>query len=141
MSSVVQAGRQQPMFIAEILALILSHLDRRDVARATQVCRQWSEVAIDTLWYLVTDLRPLLTLLAPLMSSEIRSGGSAFRGSISVLVSLPNLPSPKLFSLPPSFLFHTRLMHLMFHRNFGVHYAQPTGRASTATHIECDLSI
>ncbi|KAI0701095.1 hypothetical protein BC835DRAFT_1411705 [Cytidiella melzeri] len=72
MAFIVQNGRMQPIFISEILALIFSNLDNRSVARAARVCHQWSDVALDTLWHVVTDIRPLLSLLAPLTSYESR---------------------------------------------------------------------
>lgn len=83
-SVVVQTGKLQPIFIAEVLALIFSHLDNRSVARAARVCKQWSDVALDTLWYHVTDFKPLLSLLAPITTYENRGRS---QGAISFMAS------------------------------------------------------
>ncbi|EKM50865.1 uncharacterized protein PHACADRAFT_151262 [Phanerochaete carnosa HHB-10118-sp] len=63
-----------PIHVPELLALVFSHLDNRNLARAARVCRQWADVALDTLWHTVTDLRPLLSLLAPLTGQKKSTG-------------------------------------------------------------------
>ncbi|GJE90503.1 F-box protein [Phanerochaete sordida] len=59
-----------PVHIAELLALVFSHLDPASLARAARVCRPWAPVALDALWHTVRDLRPLLALLAPLTGEK-----------------------------------------------------------------------
>ena len=54
------------LFFPEILDIIFSFLDPRSNANNARVCRQWSEVALDTLWYEVYGLHKLFALLAPL---------------------------------------------------------------------------
>lgn len=63
------------MHIPELLALLFSHLDNRSLARAARVCKQWVDVALDALWHTVTDLRPLLSLLAPLTGQKKSTPG------------------------------------------------------------------
>jgi len=60
---------QHPVLITEILTLVLSYLTDRTVSLTITVCKQWAEVALDTVWREVEDARRLLGLLAP-MSSE-----------------------------------------------------------------------
>lgn len=64
----------RPIYIAELLALIFSFLEDKSTGRAACVCRQWSDVALDSLWHTVTDLRPLLSLLAPLTHEKKTNG-------------------------------------------------------------------
>ncbi|KIP01120.1 hypothetical protein PHLGIDRAFT_131365, partial [Phlebiopsis gigantea 11061_1 CR5-6] len=64
----------RPIFIAELLTLILSFLDDRSLARSARVCKQWTDVALDALWHTVTDLRSLLGLLAPLTGEKKATG-------------------------------------------------------------------
>lgn len=52
--------------IHELLTMIFSYLDDRDLAGAACVCKHWAEIALDTLWFEVHDLRRVLTVLAPL---------------------------------------------------------------------------
>lgn len=52
--------------IHELLAMIFSYLDDRDLARAACVSKHWAEIALDTLWFEVHDLRRVLSVLAPL---------------------------------------------------------------------------
>lgn len=87
-SVAVQTGKLQPIYIAEVLALVFSHLDNRSIARAARVCKQWSDVALDTLWHVVTDFKPLLSLLAPITTFENRGHS---QGPISFMVSQPGL--------------------------------------------------
>lgn len=67
---VAQQKTSRPIYIAELLALIFSFLEDKSVARAARVCRLWSDVALDTLWHTIHDLRPLLNLLAPLTNEK-----------------------------------------------------------------------
>lgn len=60
----------RPTHIPELLTIMFSFLDNRSLARAARVCSQWSDVALDTLWHTATDLRPLLSLLAPLTGEK-----------------------------------------------------------------------
>jgi hypothetical protein len=69
-----QTTTPRPIDVPELLALVFSFLDDRSLARAAQTCRPWSVVALDALWHTLTDLRPLLTLLAP-MTSERKAAG------------------------------------------------------------------
>ena len=64
----------RPIDVPELLAIVFSYLDDRSLARTARVCRHWSDAALDTLWYKLTDLRPLLNLLAPLTNE--RKGAS-----------------------------------------------------------------
>ncbi|RDX42426.1 hypothetical protein OH76DRAFT_1362817 [Lentinus brumalis] len=52
--------------IDELLAMIFSYLDDRALARAACVCKHWSEIALDCLWFEVNDLKRVLSVLAPL---------------------------------------------------------------------------
>ena len=46
--------------------MIFSYLDDRALARAACVCKHWSGIALDSLWFEVHDLKKVLTVLAPL---------------------------------------------------------------------------
>lgn len=52
--------------IPELLDLIFSFVDRNSNALNACVSKQWSEVALSTLWADVHDLHRLLSLLVPL---------------------------------------------------------------------------
>lgn len=67
----------RPIYIAEVLTLILSFLDDRSLARSARVCKQWTDVALDILWHTITDLRSLLSLLAPLTGEKKATGRHA----------------------------------------------------------------
>lgn len=58
------------MYITELLSLVLSFLDNRSLVKAALVSKQWAEATFDILWQVVHDLRPLLTLLAPLVTER-----------------------------------------------------------------------
>lgn len=63
------AGRQ--ILIPEILSLVLSYHDTRDLARLVTVCHSWSEVVLDILWgYHLTSAIPLLKILGPVVKQE-----------------------------------------------------------------------
>ncbi|PSR94376.1 hypothetical protein PHLCEN_2v4461 [Hermanssonia centrifuga] len=40
------------------------------LSRAALVSTQWAEIALDKLWHVIKDLRPLLSLLAPLSTER-----------------------------------------------------------------------
>lgn len=52
--------------IPELLALIFSHLDRQSNAINACISKQWSNIALDTIWADVDDLHRLFSLLVPL---------------------------------------------------------------------------
>ncbi len=62
--------QRRPVCINELLALIFSYLDDRWLSRAALVSTQWAEIALDKLWHVIKDLRPLLSLLAPLSTER-----------------------------------------------------------------------
>ncbi|KAF5343574.1 hypothetical protein D9758_012978 [Tetrapyrgos nigripes] len=51
--------------IIELLHLIFGHLDKEDQAVCAQVCKNWSEIALDILWHTVDNLPAFANLLAP----------------------------------------------------------------------------
>ncbi|KAF5343570.1 hypothetical protein D9758_012975 [Tetrapyrgos nigripes] len=51
--------------VVELLRSILEHLQRPDQISCAQVCKYWSEVALDVLWYTVHDFPAFANLLAP----------------------------------------------------------------------------
>lgn len=52
--------------IDELLLMIFSYLDQPTLARAACVCSHWSDIALDSLWFEVNDLKKVLSVLAPL---------------------------------------------------------------------------
>lgn len=56
--------------IPELLALIFSYLDKQSNAANSCVNKQWSNIALDTIWGDVDDLHKLFSLLVPL--AEVR---------------------------------------------------------------------
>ena len=86
--------------IDELLTMIFSYLDDRDLARAACVCKHWAELSLDTLWFEVNDLKRVLTVLAPLAlraervhSSTTRTPG-AYVSMVSVVPLLLESKSP-----------------------------------------------
>ena len=75
--------QQHPLRITELLTLILSFLDNKSLVKAALVSKEWSDAALDILWQVVTDFRPLLSLLAPLTSER----KSTNQGAYSFIVS------------------------------------------------------
>ncbi|KAI1793728.1 hypothetical protein LXA43DRAFT_1000221 [Ganoderma leucocontextum] len=75
--------------IHELLTMIFSYLDDHDLARAACVCKHWAEIALDTLWFEVHDLRRILTVLAPLTLKPER-----------VSVAMGRLPGAYAFKRP-----------------------------------------
>ncbi|KAI0824320.1 hypothetical protein BC628DRAFT_1322675 [Trametes gibbosa] len=65
--------------IDELLVMIFSHLDGRTLTRAACVCKHWSDIALDSLWHEVTDLRRALAVLAPLALRPERGSASSSR--------------------------------------------------------------
>lgn len=49
-----------------MLDVIFNFLDDKSNTRNARVCKQWSDVALNALWYDVDDLSRLLGLLLPL---------------------------------------------------------------------------
>ncbi|KAI0628309.1 hypothetical protein C8Q77DRAFT_1068263 [Trametes polyzona] len=54
--------------IPEILELVFTFLEETDTSICACVCRTWSEVALDSLWRDVNDLRRLFNVLAPIVA-------------------------------------------------------------------------
>ncbi|KAJ4469071.1 hypothetical protein C8J55DRAFT_564642 [Lentinula edodes] len=52
----------RPLQILEILRNILSHCEDQTNLQNVLVCKSWSEIALDVLWYEVTDLRRFVAL-------------------------------------------------------------------------------
>ncbi|KAH9850862.1 hypothetical protein C2E23DRAFT_886920 [Lenzites betulinus] len=65
--------------IDELLVMIFSHLDDRALTRVACVCKHWSDIALDSLWHEVTDLRRALAVLAPLALRPERASASGSR--------------------------------------------------------------
>jgi hypothetical protein len=53
------------LLIPELLDYILSFMDRNDNVINACVCKQWSEIALDLIWWKVERLLQLLALLRP----------------------------------------------------------------------------
>jgi hypothetical protein len=51
--------------VLELLDMVLRGLDRKTLAKAARVCRDWSNIALGHLWETLIDLLPLFKLLAP----------------------------------------------------------------------------
>ncbi|KIL63073.1 hypothetical protein M378DRAFT_107697 [Amanita muscaria Koide BX008] len=64
------AAMQRVILIPELLDMIFSYLDISDNANNARVCKQWCDVALDTLWREVDDFSRLFSLLAPLCYNE-----------------------------------------------------------------------
>lgn len=64
--------------IPELLDMVFRFLDDGSNTSNARVCRQWSEIALDTLWREVNDLYRLFGLLAPLVQSSESSGHSDY---------------------------------------------------------------
>jgi len=52
--------------IPELLDMVFQYLDPCSNAMNARVCKIWSEIALDSLWKEVDDLKRLFNLLAPL---------------------------------------------------------------------------
>ena len=63
-------GTRHIIAIPELLRNVLFSLPtRRSTYPAALVCRTWSEIALDVLWYEVDDICVLFNLLVPLTTS------------------------------------------------------------------------
>ncbi|KAI0668069.1 hypothetical protein C8Q78DRAFT_1048133 [Trametes maxima] len=74
MSSIYGSTTQRVLAIPEILELVFSFLCAKDNAVCARVCKGWSEVALDTLWREVDDLRRFFGLLAPVETAVDSTG-------------------------------------------------------------------
>ena len=92
------------LFIVELQTHILSFLDPKDLLHAALVCRQWSEAALDILWLVIYDFRPLLNLLAPMVLERRTTpqGIRSFIVSIFVLYCMRYGPDFKGTEFSPS---------------------------------------
>lgn len=58
--------------ILDVLWAIFESCDRQTLGRAAQVCRSWSELALDALWKDIPGLRPVVGLLGQVtVNSEL----------------------------------------------------------------------
>ncbi|KAI0773036.1 hypothetical protein BD413DRAFT_492071 [Trametes elegans] len=78
--------------IDELLAMIFAHLDDRALSRAACVCRQWSDIALNCLWYEVSDLRRALAVLAPLSLKPEHASSHVARPSNAYAFRRPVTP-------------------------------------------------
>ncbi|KAF5343544.1 hypothetical protein D9758_012948 [Tetrapyrgos nigripes] len=51
--------------VTELLRIIFEHLEKEDLVRCALVCKSWSEVALDVVWFAVKDMGALANLLSP----------------------------------------------------------------------------
>ncbi|OJA20968.1 hypothetical protein AZE42_09179 [Rhizopogon vesiculosus] len=58
-------GPYRVLFIPELLDNILSFMDRDDNMINARVCKQWSEIALDLVWWEVVSLHKFLNILRP----------------------------------------------------------------------------
>ncbi|EJF61956.1 hypothetical protein DICSQDRAFT_58994 [Dichomitus squalens LYAD-421 SS1] len=79
--------------IDELLTMMFSYLDDRDLARAACVCKHWAELALDALWSEVNDLRRVLTVLAPLAFKTERVPASTARIPGAYVFKRPLVPA------------------------------------------------
>jgi hypothetical protein len=64
-----------PLFnVTELLRLILEHLDREDQVNCAVICKTWSEVVLDVVWYEVDNLAILANLLSPVKKRTSERG-------------------------------------------------------------------
>lgn len=59
------------LYASDTLHPILDRLSRKELAIAARVCQAWREMALDKLWKDVPSLIPILSLLAPLETSDV----------------------------------------------------------------------
>ena len=69
-----QSAPQRVGSIPELLDLIFDHVDPASNANNAVVCKAWSEVARDKLWWEVSNPRQLLSILAPISTFTNVSG-------------------------------------------------------------------
>ncbi|KII84967.1 hypothetical protein PLICRDRAFT_117337 [Plicaturopsis crispa FD-325 SS-3] len=60
------SSAHRALSIPELLDVVFSYLDQVDNANNACVCRHWSEIALDSLWREVDNVRRLFNVLAPL---------------------------------------------------------------------------
>lgn len=51
----------------ELLAHIFSCAEKQTSARCARVCKDWIDAALNSVWADVTDIRPLLEILGPMI--------------------------------------------------------------------------
>ena len=104
--STTQIRPSHPILIPELLALTLSFLDEKSLAKTAIVCRQWAGIALDASWRNVTDLRRLLGLLGPfIMQTQYGRGNYTTHTYVSS------------FSFPSSLYVQAALSRLLSYRN------------------------
>jgi hypothetical protein len=54
------------LFITELLDLVFGFLSLGCNTNNARVCKKWRDIALDNIWFEVTDITSLLNLLAPL---------------------------------------------------------------------------
>ena len=79
MSVIVTSNMHRVLCIPELLDMVFRFLDDASNASNARVCRQWSEIALDTLWRDVDDLYRLFGLLAPLRKADDQEDGLLLR--------------------------------------------------------------
>ncbi|KAI0750481.1 hypothetical protein C8Q74DRAFT_1374059 [Fomes fomentarius] len=79
--------------IDELLLMIFSYLDQPTLARAACVSKHWSDIALDSLWFEVNDLKKVLTVLAPLSLKPERVSISTGRLPGAYAFKRPLLPT------------------------------------------------
>ncbi|KAK7456462.1 hypothetical protein VKT23_010711 [Stygiomarasmius scandens] len=52
--------------VSELVSIIIGQADKADQLQCALVCKSWSEIALDALWYEVTDFTAFANLLSPL---------------------------------------------------------------------------
>ena len=53
--------------------MVFAYLEPRHLLAAACVCRHWSDIALDCLWFEVRDLKRVLAVLAPLVLHKRRA--------------------------------------------------------------------
>ena len=66
MDVVHASAAHRVLAIPELLNLILGYGERPMHYNCTFVCKQWSSVSLDRLWFKVEDLKALLEILCPM---------------------------------------------------------------------------
>ncbi|KAG5650157.1 hypothetical protein H0H81_000512 [Sphagnurus paluster] len=69
MSQYPSSNAARALVIPELLDMVFQYLDDASNASNARVCKQWSELALDTLWKEVTEPYHLFSLLAPMTCS------------------------------------------------------------------------
>jgi len=63
----------QALKISEILQEIFQNMEKSTQKRCTVVCRDWSETALDVVWFEVTDLKSFFRALGGLQETNINN--------------------------------------------------------------------